>query len=75
MKHGKTILFDQVVMNIDECIRDLVRLRDRVEKIKTDCAEHPSALADVSTSALTSGLSAEFIAAKINKRERTRARH
>lgn len=75
MKHDKNILIDQIELNIDACIRDLVRLRDRVERIKTDCAEHPSALADVSTSALDSGLSAEFIAKKLNRRERRRIKH
>ena len=77
MNADKTILLaDQIILNIDESVRELMNLKGRVEKIKTDCSKLGEQKADVSTSALGNGvLTNEQLAALITKREKTRFKH
>lgn len=73
-RDNKTLLADQMLLNIDLVVSQLMDLRTRVEKIKDD-ATKLQYTAGVSTPALGNGeLTPEQIATLLNNRERTRRR-
>lgn len=70
------LLADQILLSIDLSIKELVQLRDKVEKIKDNCAKLRGSqdMAGVSTSALDYGLSEAKMASLMAHRSRVEAK-
>lgn len=77
--NAEEIILNKMLLVVDDVIKDAVHLRDKIEKIKDDCAklrvsQDHQVMAGVSTSALDYGISEAKMAKLAAHRSRVEAK-